>query len=153
MSNNQQKQIGADSSIQREIESNIVAKIEMEENFKSVKKKTIEGVAFEFDFYNEEKKIIGEIYAGIDDISSGSIKKVITDCFKMVYAEKLLGYPCEKRLIFIDTKIQKTFDGNSWASKAIDSYGIKIKVEEISEEDKSKLRITKKLQQYCNRKQ
>lgn len=162
MINDQQKQIGADSSTQREIEAKIVAKIEKEENFKSVKSVTIEyldsdnlkdEVKFEFDFYNAKKKIIGEIYAGIDKISPGSRKKVITDCFKMVYAEKLLGCPCDKRLIFIDEKIKSVFEGQSWAAKAIDSYGIEIKVEGISEEDMEKLRDTKKLQQHSNHKQ
>lgn len=162
MSDNKQKQIGADSSTQREIEAKIVAKIEIEENFKSEKNVSIEyidsnnikdEVKFEFDFYNKEKKIIGEIYAGIGKISPGSRKKVITDCFKMVYAEKLLGYPCDKRLIFIDEKIKSVFEGYSWAAKAIDSYGIEIKVEGISEEDMEKLKNTKELQRHSNHKQ
>lgn len=145
---------GADSRCQREIEKIIVDKIALEENKEFTKKATIESVNFEFDFYygKGKKIIIGEIYAGIDKINAGSRKKVITDCFKMVYAEKLLGYPCEKRLIFIDEKIKKVFIGDSWIAKAINAYKIDVKVIEISIEEMNKLRVTKKLQQLCNQK-
>lgn len=147
-----QEKSGADSSTQREIEKKIVDKISDDENITFEKTVAIKLVKFEFDFYNQEKKIIGEIYAGIDSISAGSRKKVITDCFKMVYAEKLLGYPCNKRLIFIDKKIEELFTGNSWVAKAIVEYDIKVFSVEISEEDMKKLRMTKELQQRSNQK-
>jgi hypothetical protein len=70
----------------------------------------------------------------------------------MVYAEKLLGYPCNKRLIFIDKKIQELFTGNSWVAKAIVEYDIKVFSVEISEQDMKKLRMTKELQQRSNQK-
>ena len=143
---------GADSSCQREIEKLIVDKIALEENKEFIKEVEIKSVNFEFDFYNEKEKIIGEIYAGIDKINPGSRKKVITDCFKMVYAEKLLGYPCEKRLIFIDEKIKKVFTGDSWIANAIIAYKIDVKVIEIPIVEMNKLRVTKKLQQLCNQK-
>ena len=145
-------QHGADSSTQREIEKLIIEKITTEGNFTSQKTTIIEGVKFEFDFYNKEKKIIGEIYAGIDKINPAQKKKIITDCFKMVFAEELLGYKCDKRLIFIDENVKKTFIGDSWISKAILKYEIDSKVIEIPEEDMKKLRITKELQQRSNQK-
>ena len=143
---------GADSSCQREIEKIIVDKIALEKGIEFIKKVTIKSVNFEFDFYNEKEKIIGEIYAGIDKINPGSRKKVITDCFKMVYAEKLLGYPCEKRLIFIDEKIKKVFTRDSWIANAIMHYEIKPEVIEIPIVEMNKLRVTKKLQQLSNKK-
>ena len=143
---------GADSSCQREIEKIIVDKIALEKGIEFIKKVTIKSVNFEFDFYNEKEKIIGEIYAGIDKINPGSRKKVITDCFKMVYAEKLLGYPCEKRLIFIDEKIKKVFTRDSWIANAIMHYEIKPEVIEIPIVEMNKLRVTKKLQQLSNQK-
>lgn len=147
-----EKQIGADSSTQREIEKLIIEKITTEENFTSQKATIIKDVKFEFDFYNNEKKIIGEIYAGIDKISPGQRKKIITDCFKMVFAEELLGYKCRKRLIFICKKIEKAFKGDSWAAKAIKEYEIEIKVFKISEVNMKILRMTKELQQRSNQK-
>jgi hypothetical protein len=146
------KQIGADSSTQREIEKLIIEKITTEENFISQKATIIKDVKFEFDFYNNEKKIIGEIYAGIDKISPGQRKKIITDCFKMVYAERLLDCDCVKMLIFIDENIEKAFKGSSWASKAIEEYKIKTRVIKISEGDMKILRTTKELQQCSNQK-
>jgi len=114
------------------------------------KKIVINEVGFEFDFFSEDKKIIGEIYAGIDNISPGPIKKVITDCFKMVYAEQLLGFSCNKYLVFIDDKIAKKFKGNSWASHAIQHFGIEIIVRNINEEDLKLLREERKVQQISN---
>lgn len=142
----------SDSSKQREIEQLIVSEISKKENLKFETKKSIniKDVVFEFDFYNEEKKIIGEIYAGIEKISAGSRKKVITDCFKMVYAEKLIDSPCIKRLIFVDKNIEKVFTGKSWAAKAIIEFGILIDVIEIPEESMNELIATRELQKKGN---
>ncbi|WP_418262227.1 hypothetical protein [Flavobacterium faecale] len=143
----------SDSAKQREIELFIVNEIAKKENLIFEEKKTIiEEVAFEFDFYHKEKKIIGEIYAGIEKISAGSRKKVITDCFKLVYAEKLLGYPCKKRLVFIDENIKKVFTGKSWVANAIKEFGIIIDVIPISQEIMNELIEIKKIQQCSNKK-
>lgn len=142
----------SDSSKQREIERLIVNEIAKNENliFEEKKSINIKDVVFEFDFYNKEKKIIGEIYAGIGKISAGSRKKVITDCFKMVYAEKLTDSPCVKRLIFIDKNIEKVFTGKSWAAKAIIEFGILIDVIEIPETSMNELKAVIELQKKGN---
>ncbi len=142
----------SDSGKQREIEQIIVNEIAQKDNLKFEIKKSIniKDVIFEFDFYNEEKKIIGEIYAGINNISSGSRKKVLTDCFKMVYAEKLINSPCIKKLIFVDEKIKKVFTGKSWAATAIREYGILIDVIEIPEASMKELKAAKELQRNGN---
>ncbi|HEY0046915.1 MAG TPA: hypothetical protein VGB44_09430 [Flavobacterium sp.] len=77
---------------------------------------------------------MGEIYSGVDKINAGSRKKVIADCFKLLYAEKLLRTKCDKRLVFIDEKIMKVFTGDSWVSKAISAFGIETSVYPISDE-------------------
>jgi hypothetical protein len=142
----------SDSKVQREIEEMIVQSLSKKENCNFMKKVKIKGIKFEFDFYNEEKKIIGEVYAGIENISSGSIKKIITDCFKLVYAEKLLGYKCSKKLVFIDEKIKKKFEGNSWISFAIKEYGIQIHLELLNNLEMEKLKNARIQQQTNNKK-
>ena len=142
-------------SIALDIEKDVIKIITEKENigFKNGKVPE-EKINFNFDFYffSKDLNIIGEIYAGIEKISAGSRKKVITDCFKMVFAEELLGYECDKRLIFIDEDVKKTFIGDSWAAKAIEKYKIKAEVVKISEEDMKNLIVTKKLQQISNHK-
>lgn len=142
----------SNSKAQREIEEMIVQSISKKEKCTFIKKVKIKDVKFEFDFYNEEKKIIGEVYAGIDNISPGSIKKVIADCFKLVYAEKLLGYECNKKLVFIDEKIKGKFAGNSWVANAIKEYGIQIHLELVSTLEMVQLKNARILQQSSNKK-
>jgi hypothetical protein len=143
----------SDSKVQRDIEKKIMHSISKKLDATFIEGVTIiNGVNFEFDFYDEEKKIIGEIYSGIDSITAGPRKKVIADCFKLVYAEKLLGYVCDKRLVFIDKKIMKEFEGGSWVAKAIKSYGIQISFEEIEPSDMVALIEAKQQQQISNKK-
>lgn len=105
---------------------------------------------FEFDFFNEKENIIGEVYCGIDSISAGSKKKVIADCFKLVAAEKSFDGVWKKYIVFVDPKIKACFEGNSWVSKAIDAFGIKLETVDLSEEILLKLREAKKRQQIGN---
>lgn len=120
-------------SIELDIETKVVKIIHNKGNVINFKngKPTKETVKFNFDFhfFSDDLNIIGEIYAGINKISPGQRKKIITDCFKMVFAEELLGYKCDKRLIFIDEKIEKAFKGDSWAAKAIEKFNIKTNTE------------------------
>ncbi len=138
----------SDSLVQREIEKKVVSKLEIIYSCKF--SKTRENSKFEFDFLNEEKKIIGEIYAGIDKLSPAQKKKVITDCFKLIAAEKKFDEKWNKYIVFIDEKIKAAFEGNSWISEAIEEFGIELKIIDLSPEDESKLREAKKKQQLGN---
>lgn len=138
----------SNSETQNEIERIIVESLDKECN--CVFSKKAEGLKFEFDLFNKEKRIIGEIYAGIDKISSGSIRKVQSDCFKLVFAEKKMGGEWNKLIIFVDDNIQKKFEGDSWIKEAIDFFGIELKTIQLSEENKNKLRKAKKRQQIGN---
>lgn len=138
----------SDSLVQRDIEKIIVEKLAISHNCTFSRKR--DGSKFEFDFFNEEKKIIGEIYAGIDKISPGSKKKVITDCFKLVAAEKKFGGEWNKYIVFVDEKIKKSFEGESWIKESIKLFGIELETEPLSNEDENKLREAKKRQQQGN---
>ena len=134
------------SQTQRDIEKMIVEDLALRHGCAFEKKVK----CFEFDFFNEEESIIGEVYCGIDSISAGSKKKVITDCFKLVAAEKLFGGVWEKYIVFVDPKIKAYFEGNSWVSEAIKTFGIKLETVDLSEETLLKLREAKKRQQIGN---
>jgi hypothetical protein len=140
----------ADSGTQRKIEKIVVEKLEVEHGCSF--SKTAPNSNFEFDFYNADKHIIGEIYAGIDNLSCGSKRKVIADCFKLVAAEKIFGGKWCKQIVFVDNNIQKKFEGESWINEAIQLFGIKLKTIEIGENDLENLRETKIRQQTANSK-
>ena len=98
------------SDIQIEIELKIIEKIAKDFQCENIKKPVkLKGAEceFEFDLFNEDKKLICEVYAGIDNLNPGSRKKIIADCLKMIYAESILGIRCQKILVFIDENIKK----------------------------------------------
>lgn len=153
-------QHGADSNVQLEIEKNVIE--ELSKKWKGLKTGSIEVETenkkiksdFKLDFYllGEKENVIGEIYAGIDKLNPGQKKKIITDCFKMVYAEQFLGKPCEKWLVFVDNKIENAFKTESWIAKAIKLFDIKTYVFKLSNDEENKLRKAKELQQHSNQK-
>ncbi len=138
------------SEVQEEVEKNVILKLkEKGYNFLETEKSN-----YKLDVYCEfeGKTIIGEIYAGINTINTGSRRKIIMDCFKLVFIENQLKKKCEKIIFFVDDSIKKRFEyndndkRNSWVKDAIKEFGISLKVIDISEEDKQKLRKAKENQ-------
>jgi hypothetical protein len=138
----------SNSEAQQEIEKKVVEKLTNE--YKCTFTRKTENTNFEFDFFNKEKRIIGEVYAGIDKIKTGSRRKVIADCFKLAAAEKILEGEWNKKIVFVDITIKEIFEGNSWIKEAINIFNIELMVIDISLEDKDALRTAKKKQQTGN---
>lgn len=116
---------------------------------------------FKLDFYfiGENKNIIGEVYARLGKNNSGSIRKVMTDCLKLVYAENFFKKhtpkkACEKMMIFVDKDVADYFDkGENWKARAIKEFGIIVKtVDEIGTENIKNLDEARKLHQLGNQK-
>ena len=139
------------SEVQNEIE--IIVRDAMKEHlqcelFKGVPNKNEH---FEFDFYNEECFIIGEIYSGIDELKPGQKKKLATDCLKMIIYEKLkqeeegkLNF--KKYLVLVDNKVKSLLEGKSWLSESIRFFNIELKLVELDSVTMEKLRESKKRQ-------
>lgn len=147
--NKMKKEHPSNSYVQIEIEKSVVTRLE--EKYKCNFQKKTENLKFEFDFYNEDERIIGEVYSGIDKLSPASKKKVIADCFKLITAEQMLGGKWKKQIVFVDESIKKKFEGKSWIAEAIKLFEIELKVIEISEQDKNKLQKVKEKQQIGNK--
>jgi len=102
---------------------------------------------FEFDFSIEDEKIIGEIYAGIEELKSGQRRKIATDILKMIYYEKLSESKIEKYIILVDDKIKVLLEnGKSWLSKLIKSYCIILHVVQLDEKLMDELKSAKERQ-------
>jgi hypothetical protein len=110
------------------------------------KKYEIGGVEFAFDFYAEDESLFGEIYSGIGLLKSGSKRKVLSDCFKLLSIELLLGKKIKKIIVFFDERVLNQFKTTSWASHAIQEFGIDLKLIEIPTETIKKLEETKRQQ-------
>lgn len=140
----------SDSKIQIEIEKLVVESLSKKFNCNFSKKANEDEIKFEFDFINFDKLIIGEVYAGIDNLSSGARKKIIADCFKLVLFEKLSGKIWNKKLVFIDYNIASKFKMNNWISKGINEFNIEISVVEIDHKKYIELKERRKLQITSN---
>jgi hypothetical protein len=125
------------------IEPLIVEKLEQE--FACVNEKA-DKLPFTPDFFNANKKIIAEIYAGIDNINYGSRKKILADCLRLLYAEKVFGGKWTKIIALVDDKIKDAFSEKHWEHSIISEFGIKLEVFEIPQSVKGSLREIKKRQ-------
>ena len=135
----------SDSTPQREVEKNVVESLQAKYDCEFQNK--IEGFPFQPDFFNKEKRIVGEIYAGTDKLNSAQKNKIMADCFKLISIEKSLGGEWQKYIVVIDNKIEESLKRDGWRKKAMEEANITLRLEKISEEDENKLREAKKRQQ------
>ncbi len=160
-------QHGADSYAQLEIEKNVIE--ELSKKWKDLKTGSIEVETengkiksdFELDFYSigKNENIIGEVYARLDKINSGSMRKVMTDCLKLVYAENFIKKhmpkkACKKMMVFVNKDVADYFkEDKNWKARAIKEFGIIVEtVDEIGTVNFKNLDEAVKLQQISNHK-
>lgn len=134
----------SDSTLQNEIEKNILDFIKDEFNCEFSKR--IDNLNYQPDFFNEERKIIGEIYTSAD--LKGSRKhKITADCFKMIAIEKELGGNYKKYVI-VDENVKRSLESEKgWRKNAMELFGIELRIFNITEEDKQKLKEARQKQQ------
>ena len=117
----------SDSTTQKNIEKTIIDKLVIFHGCELLNK--IEGYSFEPDFFNKERRIVGEIYCGIEKLKSAQKHKIMADCFKLVAIEKVLVGIWEKYIIVVDEKIKKSLEGpKTWSKLAMDELGITLKL-------------------------
>ncbi len=104
------------------------------------------------DGFDEEKKIICEIYARIGTLKPGQKQKVASDFLKMLLVEKTKNCQLDKYFIFVDEEAAKQVEGKSWLSCAAKNFCINIEVIELSEKQKKSLEIAQKRQNLPNQK-
>jgi hypothetical protein len=139
----------SDSSFQKEIETIVLKKLSEKYNC-DLKTESIildKKIKVVLDAYTEDKKLLIEVYAGIEAVKAGQLKKVLTDAYKLVFVEKILDLKnCTKVLCFVDKQVYDYFNSNNWYSLSFKELGIKTELVEISNEDYLKLKEVKKLQ-------
>lgn len=117
----------SDSTTQKNIEKTIIDKLVIFHGCELLNK--IEGYSFEPDFFNKERRIVGEIYCGIEKLKSAQKHKIMADCFKLVAIEKVLGGKWEKYIIVVDENIKKSLEvSKTWSKLAMDELGITLKL-------------------------
>src|SRR5206468_6357464 len=57
--------------------------------------------------------------------------KVLADALKLLYVERLKSVPARKILLFGDRVAARRFQGENWMARAMESFGIEIKIIEL----------------------
>ena len=136
----------SDSEVQRSIEQIVINKLSKY----NIQKNPEENPNYQLDLYGnlDGEIVIGEIYAGVDKLNSAQKKKIITDCFKLIYIEKYLSEKSykdikpkvkfKKIMVFVDDKIKDIFTteqdkSNSWIKDALKMFEVDLIKIDLSE--------------------
>ncbi len=95
--------------------------------------KTPEGKNIAIDGISEQDRILVEIYAHIGKLKGAQYKKVLTDAFKLIYAEQILGTnKWRKILVFADNEAAAKFQSGTWYSESLKANNFAIEVVPLS---------------------
>jgi len=136
------KTMKSSSHEQREIERYAFAEMEkmLQVSLQSNPKVFLaEGVHIEPDFYSEEEKIVGEIFAHHGKTKGGQNHKVAQDILKMLLLEKMQGITYRKYLVVCDKDMEKVLTGKSALAESIRQYDIKLICVELPKELRNKI--------------
>ncbi|MFC1937577.1 hypothetical protein ACFLWY_03350 [Chloroflexota bacterium] len=93
-----------------------------------------DGCTVEIDGYSDDPPIFCEAYAHFGRLKGGQPDKVMTDAFKLVLAEKLLGKTYRKILLFSDEAVEKHFMGKGWQAYCLRYHDIEVIVLPLPDE-------------------
>ena len=87
---------------------------------------------------------IAEAYARTKPLNSGSKRKILTDVLKLAFVADRLAdqnpdFSVRRFLVVADESIARALSGDAWAAKAIENFGIQIRVEKLSEAQRQQL--------------
>lgn len=143
------------SHVQMYAEEEIFGKVEELINIKLEKNKKIylADNAFTYiqpDFYSEENRIIGEIFAHIGKPKKAQDNKIANDILKMLLLEKITGNQYRKIIAICDESEEKKLLGQSALAEGIRQFGIEIMYVDIDEGTKKQILEAQKLQKMTN---
>lgn len=85
--------------------------------------------------------VLCEIYAHIGKLKPAQEHKVLHDAAKLRYAERLLGSPRRKLLLFADRLAAAPFLDKRWKAQALAADGIEIVVVELPQDLREQVRL------------
>ncbi len=86
----------------------------------------------QIDGYSSSDRVLCEAYAHIGKIIGAQYQKVLTDAFKLSYADKLLGGGWKKVLLFADEEAARIFQSGTWYADIIREHSIEVEVVALS---------------------
>ena len=102
------------------------------------------------DFYSEESRIIGEIFAHIGKPKKAQDNKIANDILKMLLLEKKINKKYRKIILVCDEEEQNKLQGLSALAESIRQFGVEILYIEIDENTRNQIIEAQKLQRMTN---
>lgn len=102
------------------------------------------------DFYSEDNKIIGEIFAHVGKLKPGQWRKITKDILKMLLIDKKESCLYRKIIVICDKTVEKELRGNSFVAESIREFGIEINYIELTKEQIKEIEAAQKKQNMVN---
>jgi hypothetical protein len=131
-----------DSGVQREAEAAMLALLsaELGVDLASRKFDVGEGARAEVDGVSLDPRVLAEAWAHQGPPRPAQKAKVLTDAFKLVWLEQRHLPGARKILLFSDDAAARHFRGRTWAARAITDLGVELRVVELPEEMRARIR-------------
>jgi hypothetical protein len=120
----------SDSSEQNRAESELVRQLaaDLGVSLQPMPIELQEGVRVNIDGYNQEHRILCEVYAHIGHTRGGQPHKIAKDILKLIAVEKRHPGPWQKILCFADQAAAQCVSGSSWLATVCSDFGIVVRV-------------------------
>jgi hypothetical protein len=102
------------------------------------------------DFYSEEHRIVGEIFAHIGKPKKAQDNKIANDILKMLLLERTTGSQYRKILVVCDLDEKKKLQGQSVLAESIRQFNIEIMYVEVDAETQKQILAAQALQKMTN---
>ena len=139
------EQMGAEEYVFSVIQSELSVALEKNPKINVVGKTYIQP-----DFYSEENRIVGEIFAHIGDLKVGQKHKIAHDILKMLLLEKATGKVFRKMFVICDEKVYNALQGYSALAESFTQFSVELKCVELDEETRQSILLAQKRQVMVN---
>ena len=102
------------------------------------------------DFYSEEHRVIGEIFAHVGKPKKAQDNKIANDILKMLLLERTTGLQYRKILVVCDIDEKKKLEGQSVLAESIRQFGVEVMHVEIDAETQKQILAAQELQKMTN---
>lgn len=121
----------SDSTEQRQAESPILSWLNAELGvaMSPYVHKTEAGKRISVDGYDPAARVACEIFARVGELKPGQKRKVASDILKLMWFERQLGEPLQRKIIcFASEEAAKVLDNTSWLAAAAVEFGVTFRV-------------------------
>ena len=143
----------SNSMEQTEAEKYIFSEIQKELGvslYKNPKVPIVGNTYIQPDFYSDEHRIIGEIFAHCGNLKVGQKHKIANDILKMLLLEKVTGYRFVKVFVVCDEEVYHSLQGYSALAESFTQFDIKLKYIELDEANRKNVLLAQKRQVMIN---